>query len=283
MLEGRARETLRQEIAGFVDQVSVNAVKSAQPQEGEAKAAEEKAPPQEAAPGVPAPIEAAAAGAWKPRKGLEDFVALESSLTGEFFKVLQKSTILSRDVAQQVPILKAEVAASLLLESVPKYTPTVYRRVTARNDSGAPLLAGRATLFLDGAMIGVTNTATVEPGSDLVLCFGCVEGLSVSQEKADEGKAPGEVIAPQGGRRVYRFRQIWNIHNRTEREAQVRVLETVPVSEVKEIGVEIDANATTAFQDLGRGILAFPAKVAAGKSKALNLSYTVSMPESLKF
>ena len=51
----------------------------------------------------------------------------------------------------------------------------------------------------------------------------------------------------------------------------------------KEIAVEIDAKATTAYQDLGRGILAFPSKVDAGKTKAVNLNYMVSMPESLKF
>lgn len=290
LLEGRERETLRQEIAGFAEKVSVGTVPDRQTPGTGADAAGENVPegaqPAEAAPGEPAPLAGtpgAAAAAWKPRKGLEDFVALESSLTGQFFKVLQKSTVSSSDEAQQVPILKAEVPATLQLEAVPKYTAMVYRRVTARNDSGAPLLAGRSTLFLDGAMIGVTNTATVEPGADLILCFGAVDGLSVAQQRADAGRAPAEVVAPQGGRRVYCFQQSWKILNRTDREAQVRLLETVPVSEVKEIGVAIDAKATSAYRDLGHGILAFPAKVDAGQSMVVNLSYSVSMPETLKF
>jgi uncharacterized protein (TIGR02231 family) len=284
LLQGRLRESLRQEIAGFAEQLSAAKAPGEKPKVEQAppaeKAADERPAPDAAAP---APIKRAPADAWKPRKGLEEFVALESSLTGQFFKVLQKSSVLSRNEAQQVPILKAEVQATLLLESVPKYAPTVYRRVTARNDSGAPLLAGRATLFLDGAMIGVTHTATVEPGADLVLCFGAVEGLSVAQKKIDEPKRPGEVILPQDGRRVYGFQQAWNILNRTDREENVRLLETVPVSEVKSITVEIDTKATSTYQDLGSGILAFPAKIEAGKTKTVNLRYSVSMPENLKF
>ena len=278
MLEGQDSQTARQELAVYTETIAAGNIGLAPPAK--------EAPPPPAPPlgdmQAPKKIDAAAPPGWQKSASLNDFIALQSSLTGQTFKVLKKSTVLSGAEPQQAPILQAGVSAASIFESVPKYSSTVYRRVTAKNSSGSPLLPGRATLFLDGGLVGITTTPAVAPGEDLVLSFGALDGVSVNIAAESAAGQPDEMVQLQKGKRTYRFANHYELHNQTGNSVQVRVLETVPVSEVKDVEVLVDRKASSKFDELGNGVLAFPARGEAKKTSKLELLYSIVIPENLK-
>ena len=284
VLEGQNTQTIQQELATYAEHISASKVASVSKPNEEVIAPGVQQPQQTDDVEQPTPIQVAAARGWNKKSGLEDFIALQSSLTGQFFKVLKKSTILSGEGTQQVSISRAEVVANLNFECVPKHSGTVYRRVTAKNTSGSPLLAGRAALFLDGGLVGISFTPAIPPGEDLALSFGALEGLSVaSSAESGEDALPGEIEEPQKGRRTYHFTNLYELYNRTGKDFQVRLLDTVPLSEAKEVEVGIDIKKSSKFTDLGNGILSFQVMAEPKKVGKINLYYSVTLPVNLKF
>ncbi len=279
VLSGQDTQAVRQELAMYAENIRVGEIAANPVQEAEQPP--EPQPPKQVE--APKKIDAAALLAWKNRAGLNDFIALQSSLTGQTFRVLKRSTVLSGAEPQQVPILQASVAAASIFESVPKHSSTVYRRVTAKNSSGAPLLPGRATLFLDGGLVGIASIHAVAPGGDLALSFGALEGMSVNVSAQSGEEHQDEIVQLQRGKRTYRFTNRYELYNQTQQAIQVRVLDSVPVSEVKDVEVAIDRKASSKFDDLGNGILGFLAKAESKKTGKLELLYSVIVPENLKF
>jgi uncharacterized protein (TIGR02231 family) len=284
VLEGRESQVVAQEVSSITQNVLATSVPATkipvEPKEGEEKPAETKEQPGER---KPAPLAKEQAPTWVERKGLEEYVALQSSTTGQTFKVLKRSTVNSGSGPQQVPIIKAETRGTVLLECVPKQSSTVYRRVTAKNTSGQPLLAGHAALFLDGGMVGLTTTPPVAPGDELALSFGAAEGLHVVLNSESGDGAAGEAVATEKGRRTYAFSNRYELHNRGGQPAEVRVLDVVPVSEVKDVEVHIDAKASTQYESLGDGILGFRIKAGAKKTATAALRYSIVLPDNIKF
>lgn len=277
VLEGQQTAKMQQELASYSESQSTLSVPTTA-----AAAAKAAAPAPQ--PGVvgPRPIPAPVKGAWKAAKGLEAFVAMETSLTGHVFKVMGRSTVLSDSEPQQVPILKATADASLALEAVPSQSSAVYRRVNAVNTSGAPLLPGNAVLFLDGNLVGSTVVPSVGPGADLALSFGAVNGLSVvTSSETGQAEAREEVIDAATRTRTYRFANRYEVSNLTGKKVSLRVLDTVPVSEAKDVEVRIEKKRSSPFAALGKGILAFKVDAEPKKPAVVRLFYSISLPAEL--
>ncbi len=278
VLEGRETHAVRSELAAVQELVSAAEVAEEIPApepDGEKPVAGPDAPG--APPKVPA---------WAKRKGLDRYVALRSSLAGERYHVKGKATIPGSGLPQQVPILQARVKASVVLEAVPRYTNTVYRRVRVHNDSGATLQPGRASLFLGGDMVGVTTTPAVLPGQDLVLSFGAVPGLAIQPvrvaNQTDTTTATAPAAAQAEGRQAYRFAYRWQVQNRTDQDVQLRMLEAVPASDVDKIQVAVDEKRSSPHTALADGILRFPLEVPATGRASVDLRYTISLPAEMR-
>ena len=136
--------------------------------------------------------------------------------------------------------------------------------------------------------MGVTTTSGILPGKDWVLSFGAVAGIEVVsvKDKVDAGMGDEEVVAGradgEGRRRTYHFSSEWIVRNRTDRAVGVRVLQSIPLSAVKELVVKVDANKSSPYAQVKEGILAFRAKANVRSNTPLELHYSVSLPADLK-
>ncbi len=290
VLEGRERDVVVNELATYSEEISAASLPASTAEQALAPDPEKQEPEKAVAGPRPLPLPKAPASGWKERPGLEDFIKLEGSLTGQEFKVLQKQSLNSGSEPRQVSIFKAEVPAEMVLESVPSISGAVYRRVSAVNSAQQSLLAGKASLHFDGNLIGVSNTTTIGPGGRLELSFGAVSGLNVVSEMVGEAESKDklktrvkESVQGKDGSRVYAFGRRLTLYNQSKKEVSVRILDTVPVSEVSSIKVSVDQKATSKHALVRPGILAFKVAAKPEKSHSAVLYYQIALPEELRF
>lgn len=204
---------------------------------------------------------------------------------GETYRVPGTVTVRSDENLQHVPLGTFTSKAEVHLESIPRVSSMVYRRVVWRNTMPNTIQPSRASLFWNGDLVGVTTTDAVAPGAEWTLSFGAVPGLDVIPVERDAAGAQArEYIAMDAAQatRSYHFAYRWVVVNRTDTRQPIRVLESIPVSEAEGVHVNLDTDRSSPHTVLKEGIVAFSVQPLPHGSTPITLEYRIELPLSLK-
>ena len=83
---------------------------------------------------------------------------------------------------RKVTIGEHELNPKLDYTAVPKYTDSVFRRATVQNRTGAPLLQGQVSLFVDGEFIGRNQLPFTAPNDEIEFLLGVEDRITVERE-----------------------------------------------------------------------------------------------------
>ena len=169
------------------------------------------------------------------------------------------------------------LAPEVVAEAVPSRDETAFLVAKAVNDSGQVLLPGQATLFLDGAMVGLANLPLTAAGADMRLGFGPIDGLVLTRTVPAKTEGDRGLISKTNQQNETAVLTVENLTNETW---PLRVLDRVPYSEQEDLVITYKATpaATTADVDGKRGVLAWQSVLAPGKSQTIRLETTLSWP-----
>lgn len=172
----------------------------------------------------------------------------------------------------------SELPVEVLAEAVPLLDETAYLVAQSTNDTGQIILPGSATLYRDGAMVGLTELPLVPTGDELRLGFGPIDGLLA--ERITQSKSEGEQGLVSRENRQEETVQI-RLSNKTTRDWPVRVLDRVPYSEQDELRISYNAMPPASTEDYegDRGILAWSQQLKAGGSLEITLETKIIWPE----
>jgi len=139
----------------------------------------------------------------------------------------------------RVPLFSAQGRAEVDRIARPERSPLVHLRSRQELRAPHPLLAGPVELLREGGYVGLAEIGFVAPGERFVLGWGGDESLRVGR-RVDQRVEVGRVFGKQT---VTRTVELF-LSNLEDRPAAFRLEERVPVSEIADVQVQIDAKAT---------------------------------------
>lgn len=177
----------------------------------------------------------------------------------------------------RVDILDYELASDVEWVCVPRLNPRVFKRLTAKNTTGHPLIAGETHLFHEGRFLGYATLK--HRGIDEAL------NLSLGQD------ASMKVRRTRNDQRTKNFKEgtfsktktgtvSWTIELKNEgpESRTVTVMDHVPVSEVEGVEVELTDATTRPRTMRDDGIMSWQVTLEPGQSREIVVEYEMTVP-----
>ncbi|MEL7370629.1 MAG: mucoidy inhibitor MuiA family protein [Myxococcota bacterium] len=177
----------------------------------------------------------------------------------------------------RIPLGRFEAPANAELIAAPELALAAVWRVVADHAGAEPLLAGPVELVRQYGPVGWTDTRFVAPRSTFELGFGPDDSIRVDRTVAQE-KVDGH---PDDWPAVRRTVDIY-LSNLDDAAKQIKVVERVPVSEVEEVRVLLQADQSTSgysVDDDGR--VTWPVTLQARENRTLRLVWVLASSPKL--
>ena len=196
------------------------------------------------------------------------------------FVIPHRQTVLDGMKQSKVFIGSARMPYQEHLEVAAHEYRKVFRKGKLKNKLGYKLAAGVANIYYDGAFLQQTHLQDTPIGQPVYINAGIEHNISVSYGSHQKKKNPGMLSS----NRHYLRRSYTSLTNWNSRPKKVKVLDRIPVSEIKE--VKVSANGSTAGY---KKLKDFPSWVywevdlPSRKQKTVELRLDVSAPEDFQF
>jgi hypothetical protein len=181
-------------------------------------------------------------------------------------------------------VVREKLPGSYTLYGVPRKSENVFVEGTFKNTIGIPLLAGQSEVYVETAPAPGANPVsnfvgreTIDPvadGQEFTLHLG------VDQDIRIEHKLDRKERLSKSGKKTakIRYRYVITIENFKEEPAEIRIMDRLPVSMLKEVKVE-DVDIVPAPVEEGEdGILVWKVGVDPGATKKIRVAYTIAFP-----
>ena len=179
----------------------------------------------------------------------------------------------------RIPLSRFEGEGHGELITMPEEESVAVWRVAAENRSAEPMLAGPVELVRDYGPVGWTETRFVAPHSRFELGFGPDESVRV-ERTVKRSRVPRRSDEWPAIRRTVRI----YLSNLDDVSKRVKVIERIPVSEVDEVRITLDADATSAGHDVDDdGFVTWTVTLAGRQNIELQLQWTLESAPGLSF
>lgn len=170
-----------------------------------------------------------------------------------------------------VPVELGEqgLPCSVDLVVFPEKSEAAYVRATATWTGKSALLAGPVRVALQGTLVGVTALRYIAPGEPFELGFGHDDDLRVRRTTEEKRETVAVIGTQKIHRRVHLF-----LSNLGRLPKPLRVVERIPVSELRDISVEVTESGG-ATVDPREGMARFELTLAPGQHLELTLAYRI--------
>lgn len=173
-----------------------------------------------------------------------------------------------------------ETASKVQIQIKPQLSTDAFLVARAELKGEAPILPGQVSLFRDGAYVGQSNFPLLRPGEKQDLSFGVDDQVSAKRHVQKDEQSEDGIISKDNAKERHFVTEIQNLHNR---EVEVVVLETTPVSKDEKLKVEILKDATTAGYekdaDKIKGLMRWTMTMQPKQKTDIGLGWKVSWPK----
>ena len=168
--------------------------------------------------------------------------------------------------------------AEVVTIAVPRRDETAFIVAEVTNDSGGPLLAGRARMTRDGTFMGETFLDEIADGAEATLPFGADPRIRLAYVVADRMSGDRGIISRSDTREEVVELKVENL---TDEDREVRVLHALPVSEQDDMVVRIDTDPDPDARDVDdkRGVARWTLDVPAGGEEVIEIAVDLSWPD----
>lgn len=208
-----------------------------------------------------------------PMSGLSRFVTSSSSDFATSFRVEHAQTVLSGSESIRAPIAVYRLACELKLLARPTNRQVVFRIAEMKNTEDVPFLPGAVHLIaLDDYIGSVSLTEPVFPNQEFEVPFGQDETVAIKRDilqeehdrKGDEWKTKRRISI--------------RVTNHGGEARRVRIEEALPVSQNKQVEVDIDKIKPEPIDRNLKGMAVWELTVPAGESRMITIAYEIEYP-----
>jgi uncharacterized protein (TIGR02231 family) len=173
---------------------------------------------------------------------------------------------------------RSAIKARFAFRAYPKQMPFVYRVADLANETPFPLLPGRLDAFRRSGLVAHYPLERVAQGATMHLSFGIEDSLRVKRTIVEEVVRETGLF---GGNRRFRYGYKLELANYGKREEVVELAEHVPVSELDDVKVQVDAKTTPGYELKPEdGVLTWKQPLRPADKRTLELAFHVDVPSS---
>ncbi|MCX7594358.1 MAG: mucoidy inhibitor MuiA family protein [Fischerella sp.] len=239
-----------------------------------------------AAPVQPSAPEAAAAVPSPASESLDEgyieaeTVVAEVSREGSVvtFKLNGSGNIPGDGAPHKTTIFNDDFPCSFDYVAIPRLVSFAYLQAKIRNSAnGATLLAGKANIFRDNIFVGTTQLENIAPGQEFKVNLGIDEGLKIERDLVE--RHVDKKLIGNTRRVTFAYRLI--VTNLLDREADLKLIEQLPVSRNEQIKVRlIRSNPQIQLGEMG--ILEWDIILSAQAKQEIYYQFVVEHPPQLR-
>ena len=209
---------------------------------------------------------------------LAEYVVVQSSnQLNASYKIAHKNTILANGKEHLVVLGEYNVGAQFKYHTVPKINPSVFLIAKVGGYGKYNLLPGKANIFLDGAYISQTSINTGNASDTMLISFGRSNNITV--ERTVLADLEGDKFI--GGNKLVTKGYEIKVVNNNNKEAQLEILDQLPVSRQEDIKVELTDQGGAAYT-AKNGRLFWDLTLQPQKVNKVKFLYTVKYPKDRK-
>lgn len=177
----------------------------------------------------------------------------------------------------RVPLASRAYEVETFFEATPSLAPTAFLKATVKNGSKLPILAGPATVFVNGTFTGDAQLQTTGPGGVLELPLGADENIRLTRTVIPSTMTQGFLIGEED---VTEYTVKIDIGNYKKTPVTVRVIDQLPKTNAEKMRIEI-ATATQKAEKApdADGLMYWHIAVPANGTKTLQWSYRITRPK----
>jgi uncharacterized protein (TIGR02231 family) len=198
---------------------------------------------------------------------------VETGVTSATFKIEAKSTILSENSPQRVPITSATLDAQAKYHTTPKRLEGAFLSSKAYNRTGFPLLAGDMNVFLEGSFVATSRLKAVAVGDSFDLALGIDDRVKVTHKQVKRFVEENTGLTRNGRRVTYDY--LMTITNMRPKAATIVVTDQVPVSRNEKVVVKVQAPAANEAKPESDGLVRWTFDLKPAEKKELRVSFAI--------
>lgn len=158
--------------------------------------------------------------------------------TAETFIIDRTADVLSDNKVAKVNITKQSFPTVYRYSSVPKLSPHVFLKAKAKNKSDFTLLAGRTSIFLDGAFVANASIDLVPAGQEFWTYLGVDASVKVERKELGRREEINGLFGKKTVRTVYD--NVFKIKNSKSSAIELVVWDQIPISDHEDIKVVLE-------------------------------------------
>lgn len=196
------------------------------------------------------------------------------------YKIAGPANVKADGTQAKLMIGAFETENAVQVQIKPQMSNDAYLVVKTTLKGDAPILPGTVNLFRDGAYIGQSNMPMLRPEDAEELAFGIDDLVRVKRNILKDESGQEGLIAKENVIEKHFTTDIQNLHKNA---IDIALLETVPVSQDKDLRVEILKDKTTQGYEENlhdvKGLLRWHQNLKPGEQQKINLGWKVSWPK----
>lgn len=203
--------------------------------------------------------------------------SVQEGLLSATFTAPRRESVDGSGQARKVPLARFPLKAEIGRTAAPRIDPSAFLIATAVNETGIPLLAGTAGVYLGDEFVGRAPIPATPPGGEIQLAFGADDRVEIDRKVLERRHESAGIISKD---EVYRYRVRISVKNRYATPVSVKLLDLVPVSRDEKIGVDVlEGTTAPTREDPERpGVRIHELALGAREEKIVELRYEVRYP-----
>ncbi len=236
----------------------------ASPAAGRVKKAMPSVAEDEAEAGMPVAAEEAAA-------------SVEQGLLASTFTAPRRETVDGAGLARKIPLARFPLHAELTRTAAPRLERAAFLTARAVNDTGVPLLAGSAGVYVGDQFVGRAPVQFTPCGGEIKMAFGADDRVEIDRRVLERKHDTSGLLEKK---EVWRYHVRIGVKNRRAEPVKLTLLDLVPVARDAAIQVTVLEGSTKATrEDPERpGVRAWDLELKPKEERVVELLYEVRHP-----
>lgn len=205
---------------------------------------------------------------------------VSEGLLATTFTAPRRETIDGAGQARKVSLARFPLKAEVVRTAAPRVEPAAFLTAKAVNDTGFPLLAGVAGVYVGDQFVGRAPLPATPAGGEITLAFGADDRVQVDRKVLERKHGSTGIVSKD---ETYRYRVRIGLKNRYPSAVAVKLLDLVPVSRDEKIQVALlDGSTAATREDPERpGVKVWELTLSPREEKVVELKYEVRYPRGM--
>jgi uncharacterized protein (TIGR02231 family) len=203
--------------------------------------------------------------------------SVEEGLLATSFTAPRRESVDGSGQERRVSLARFPLKAEVVRTAAPRVEPAAFLTAKASNETGFPLLAGVAGVYVGDQFAGRAPLPFTPAGGELELAFGADERVEVDRKVLERKRESAGLLTKDD---VYRYRVRIGVKNRYAAPVAVKLLDLVPVSRDEKIKVTVlEGTTAPTREDPERpGVRIHELTLGGREEKVVELRYEVRYP-----